>query len=94
MVGTESGAMAAQPAWIRFMQVALADEPEEAMSVPDDIVRVRIDRTSGKLTRRTDHTTLFEYFLRGTEPTMYVLDDEVMDPAEQEDSTPDVEEIF
>ena len=94
MVGTESGAMAAQPAWIRFMQVALEDEPEEAMSVPDDIVRVRIDRTSGKLTRRTDHTTLFEYFLRGTEPTMYVLDDEVMDPAEQEDSTPDVEEIF
>ena len=94
MVGTESGAMAAQPAWIRFMQVALADEPEEAMSVPDDIVRVRIDRTSGKLTRRTDHTTLFEYFLRGTEPTVYVLDDEVMDPAEQEDSTPDVEEIF
>ena len=76
------------------MQVALEDEPEEAMSVPDDIVRVRIDRTSGKLTRRTDHTTLFEYFLRGTEPTMYVLDDEVMDPAEQEDSTPDVEEIF
>ena len=94
MVGTESGAMAAQPAWIRFMQVALEDEPEEAMSVPDDIVRVRIDRTSGKLTRRTDHTTLFEYFLRGTEPTVYVLDDEVMDPAEQEDSTPDVEEIF
>ena len=94
MVGTESGAMAAQPAWIRFMQVALADEPEEAMSVPDDIVRVRIDRTSGKLTRRTDHTTLFEYFLRGTEPSVYVLDDEVMDPAEQEDSTPDVEEIF
>lgn len=94
MVGTESGAMAAQPAWIRFMQVALEDEPEEAMSVPDDIVRVRIDRTSGKLTRRTDHTTLFEYFLRGTEPTVYVLEDDVMDPAEQEDSTPDVEEIF
>lgn len=94
MVGTESGAMAAQPAWIRFMQVALDGEPEEVMSVPDDIVRVRIDRTSGKLTRRTDHTTLFEYFLRGTEPTQYVLEEEILDPAEQEDSTPDVEDIF
>jgi penicillin-binding protein 1A len=94
MVGTESGAMAAQPAWIRFMQVALANEPEVAMSVPKDIIRVRIDRASGKLTRRTDHTTLFEYFLRGTEPTVYVLDDEIIDPAEQENTATETEDIF
>lgn len=94
LVGAESGANAAQPAWIRFMQVALDGEPEAPMPVPDDIVRVRIDRTSGKLTRRTDHTTLFEYFLRGTEPTVYVLEDDIDDPAQQDEESVDVEEIF
>ena len=77
------------------MQVALDGEHEAPMPVPDDIVRVRIDRTSGKLTRRTDHTTLFEYFLQGTEPTTYVRDDEVLDPATQDTTTaPEPEEIF
>ena len=64
MIGAEDGAKAAQPAWIRFMQVALADEPEAPMPIPEEIVTVRIDRNSGKLTRRTDHTSLFEYFIR------------------------------
>ena len=95
MIGGEDGAKAAGPAWIRFMKVALEDKPLSPIPVPDDIVRVRIDRTSGKLTRRTDHTTLFEYFLQGTEPTVYVRDDEVVDPAKQDDTTtPEPEEIF
>lgn len=95
MIGGEDGAKAAGPAWIRFMQVALDEKPHSPIAVPDDIVRVRIDRTSGKLTRRTDHTTLFEYFLQGTEPTVYVRDDDVVDPARQDDTTtPEPEEIF
>ena len=95
LIGTEDGAKAAGPAWIRFMQFALKDKPHSPMPVPENIVRVRIDRTSGKLTRRTDHTTLFEYFLQGTEPTTYVRDDEIVDPAVQETTTaPEPEEIF
>ena len=95
LIGTEDGAKAAGPAWIRFMQYALKDKPHTPMPVPENIVRVRIDRTSGKLTRRTDHTTLFEYFLQGTEPTTYVRDDEVIDPATQDTTTaPEPEEIF
>ncbi|WP_218353426.1 penicillin-binding protein 1A [Alteromonas lipotrueiana] len=95
MIGSESGAHAAQPAWIRFMEQALKDVPEQFVSVPEDMVRVRIDRTSGKLTRRTDHTTLFEYFITGTEPTVYVMDDQVNDPAQEEtNSAPEPEEIF
>ncbi|WP_137168293.1 penicillin-binding protein 1A [Salinimonas lutimaris] len=95
MIGSESGSHAAQPAWIYFMQQALADTPESPIQVPDDIVRVRIDRTSGKLTRRTDHTTLFEYFIKGTEPTVYVLDNDVIDPAQEDEAnTPEPEEIF
>ncbi|WP_414829528.1 penicillin-binding protein 1A [Alteromonas sp. H39] len=95
LIGTEDGAKAAGPAWIRFMEVALADKPETPMPIPEDIVRVRIDRTSGKLTRRTDHTTLFEYFIQGTEPNVYVRDDDVVDPADEEETeTPEPEEIF
>ncbi len=95
LIGTEDGAKAAGPAWIRFMQYALKGKPHSPMPVPENIVRVRIDRTSGKLTRRTDHTTLFEYFLQGTEPTTYVRDDEVIDPATQDKTTaPEPEEIF
>ncbi|APD84949.1 penicillin-sensitive transpeptidase [Alteromonas sp. Mex14] len=95
MIGIEDGAKAAQPAWIRFMEYALESKPHTPMPVPENIVRVRIDRTSGKLTRRTDHTTLFEYFLQGTEPTTYVRDDEVLDPATQDETTaPEPEEIF
>ena len=95
LIGTEDGAKAAGPAWIRFMQRALEDKPHTPIPVPENIVRVRIDRTSGKLTRRTDHTTLFEYFLQGTEPTTYVRDDEVVDPATQDTTTtPEPEEIF
>jgi len=95
LVGTEDGAKAAGPAWIRFMQDVLAQKPYSPIQVPENIVRVRIDRTSGKLTRRTDHTTLFEYFLQGTEPTTYIRDDNVVDPAEEEQKTaPEPEEIF
>lgn len=95
LIGTEDGAKAAGPAWIRFMDYALADKPHSPISIPEKIVRIRIDRTSGKLTRRTDHTTLFEYFLQGTEPTSYVRDDEIVDPAMQDTKTaPEPEEIF
>ena len=95
LIGIEDGAKAAEPAWIRFMQHALESKPHTPIPVPENILRVRIDRTSGKLTRRTDHTTLFEYFLQGTEPTTYVRDDEVLDPATQGKTTaPEPEEIF
>lgn len=95
MIGTEDGAKAAEPAWIRFMQRALAEKPYSPMPVPEKIVRIRIDRTTGKLTQRSDHTTLFEYFLQGTEPTSYVRDDEVVDPAEKDTTAmPEPEEIF
>lgn len=95
LIGAEDGAKAAGPAWIRFMEKALEDVPHTPMPIPDDIIRVRIDRTSGKLTRHTDHTTLFEYFLKGSEPKVYVTEDEFVDPAEQEASkVPEPEEIF
>lgn len=84
MFGGEDGARVAQPAWIRFMQVALDGQPERDVRIPESIVSVRIDRTTGKLTNRTDHTSLFEFFKVGTEPDSYVLDDEIVDPLQDD----------
>ncbi|RQW61654.1 penicillin-binding protein 1A [Vibrio viridaestus] len=70
--GGESGGKTAQPAWIEFMQQILADVPEQEEAVPDNIIRVRIDRATGLLTNKTDGTSMFEYFEAGTEPREYV----------------------
>jgi penicillin-binding protein 1A len=71
ITGTEFGAKTALPAWISFMEVALKGQPEAPLPVPEGIVSVRIDRESGKLTRRADHTSRFEYFIKGTEPKTF-----------------------
>ncbi|WP_041713277.1 penicillin-binding protein 1A [Paraglaciecola sp. T6c] len=95
MIGGEDGAKAAEPAWIRFMQQALDGVPEKKRPMPTDLVTTRIDLASGKLTQRTDHTSMFEYFMQGTAPTSYVSDSEFVDPAEEssEQSKP-LEDIF
>ena len=70
--GGEYGGSTAEPAWIDFMQTALEGEPQRNKSIPKDIVRVRIDRDSGLLTHKVDGSSMFEYFVKGTEPTEYV----------------------
>lgn len=70
--GAEAGAKTAQPAWIDFMVDALVDVPEQRKVIPSDIVKVRIDRNTGLLTRSNDSSSMFEYFEKGTEPTEYV----------------------
>ncbi len=93
--GGENGAKSALPAWIRFMQVALADVPEQGKIVPENVVQVRIDRTTGKLTTRTDHTSKFEYFIAGTEPTEFIDANDVFDPkAEEQPTNEEEDEIF
>ncbi|MBO1254631.1 penicillin-binding protein 1A [Alteromonas sp. 5E99-2] len=95
LIGSEDGAKAAQPAWIRFMQQVLADKPNQPLIVPEDIVQVRVDRNSGFLTRRSDHTTLFEYFRRGTEPSQFVKEEDIIDPATLGDQkTEESDDIF
>jgi len=72
--GAEAGAKTAQPAWIDFMKVALDGVPEHEKVLPNDIVRVRIDRNSGLLTNKQDASSMFEYFIKGTEPKEYEQD--------------------
>jgi penicillin-binding protein 1A len=94
LIGGEDGAKAAQPAWIRFMQVALEDEPEGTKDIPKDIVRVRIDRATGLLTRKTDTSSTFEYFKKGTEPTTFVAQDSFELTIDEEESQPILDELF
>jgi penicillin-binding protein 1A len=95
LIGSESGAHAAQPAWIRFMQHALAGKPEHSLPMPTDLLTVRIDKGTGKLTNRTDKTSMFEYFTQGTEPQDFVADAQIIEPAAQgEQSKNHIEDIF
>ncbi|MGF1721635.1 PBP1A family penicillin-binding protein [Vibrio kyushuensis] len=72
ITGGEAGAKTAQPAWVDFMEVALDGVPIQRKQLPKNIVRVRIDRDSGLLTNKFDSSSMFEYFLEGTEPTEFV----------------------
>jgi penicillin-binding protein 1A len=95
LFGGEAGASAAQPAWIRFMQHALADKPEHLLPMPTDLLTVRIDKGTGKLTNRTDKTSRFEYFTQGTEPKIFVADAQIIEAADQgEQSKKQIEDIF
>jgi penicillin-binding protein 1A len=95
LIGSESGAHAAQPAWIRFMQHVLAGKPEHSLPMPTDLLTVRIDKGTGKLTNRTDKTSMFEYFIQGTEPQTFVVDAQIIEAADQgEQSKNHIEDIF
>lgn len=69
--GTESGARTALPAWLDYMTVVLPGYSEQRLQPPTGLSSVRIDLASGLLSRSTDHTSSFEYFKLGTEPTQY-----------------------
>lgn len=95
VIGAEDGAKAAQPAWIRFMQEVLQGVKPSSKQIPEGIVRVRIDRASGLLTNKTDATSMFEYFVKGTEPTTFVRQDSLQLPIEEDKTQePDLEELF
>jgi len=83
--GGEAGAKTAQPAWIEFMQQALKGVPQRPNVLPEDILQVRIDRESGLLTHKSDYTSRFEYFIKGTEPTEYVNNQDADSSFEQLD---------
>lgn len=69
--GAEGGAKTALPMWINYMETALEDATIEPFQVPPGLVMARIDLKTGKLSRKSDYTTRFEYFLPGTAPTEY-----------------------
>lgn len=75
ITGAEAGAKTAQPGWVEFMRIALDGVPDQQKTIPPNIIRVRIDRDSGLLTNKLDASSMFEYFVQGTEPKEYVQED-------------------
>ncbi|MDO7084027.1 penicillin-binding protein 1A [Pseudocolwellia sp. AS88] len=69
ITGSEAGANSAQPAWNLYMKEALPYFPYEAFTQPNDVVSARIDKATGKLSHKTDRSSDFEYFKKGTIPT-------------------------
>jgi penicillin-binding protein 1A len=65
----ETGARAALPIWLEFMQKALALEPKEDFIIPQGITFVKIDPETGLLATDACPKILIESFLKGSEPT-------------------------
>lgn len=65
---TESGAHAALPIWVEFMQAVLPSLPVMPFEIPDDIQFVKVDPNTGLLADEGQPGTV-EIFAKGTEPT-------------------------
>ena len=63
----ETGGRTALPVWIDFMRVALDGIPEKPLVPPENIVRILINRETGKPTTPDDPESMEEYFIEGTE---------------------------
>jgi penicillin-binding protein 1A len=71
----ETGAQAAAPAWISFMQTAVKDLEPLDFSVPDTIEFRPIDPATGLLTIEDSSDSVIEVFAPGSAPTRYVVDE-------------------
>jgi penicillin-binding protein 1A len=67
---TESGAHAALPIWINFMQKAFKPLPVVAFTIPEGITFVKVDPTTGLLEDEQEGgASTVELFTKGSEPT-------------------------
>jgi penicillin-binding protein 1A len=85
----ETGARAALPIWIAFMNKALADVPPEDFKAPAGIVMMKVNIETGLPTREESNETIIEAFVEGTLP------EETEDNGKEEPpSSPSVRDIF
>ncbi len=67
----ETGGRAALPIWVDFMEGALTGELYHDFSVPENIIRVSIDKESGLLSSQDCPFAEKAAFIKGTEPKEY-----------------------
>jgi penicillin-binding protein 1A len=88
----EEGGRTALPMWVYFMGEALRDRPEHRMPEPPGVVRMWVNRDTGRPTTAGSAGAIFEAFLEGHLPDAGSLEltDEVgaesMEPTASEDS--------
>ena len=68
----ETGARAALPIWIDFMKAYIKDRPKRDWDVPENIIRVSVDRRTGLIANPPagcdQRDMILETFRKGTEP--------------------------
>lgn len=69
-----TGARAAGPIWVRFMQQAMKGLPEEKFKVPPGVRFLNVDRRTGLLSREGCGPKVWEAFIEGSEPTRSCTD--------------------
>jgi len=67
----ETGARAALPIWIEFMTQALDSKPFQYFDMPDDMVRIPMDPSTGLLVSDDSPRSVTALFKKGTEPKRY-----------------------
>ncbi|HSP06631.1 MAG TPA: PBP1A family penicillin-binding protein [Acidobacteriota bacterium] len=67
----ETGAEAALPIWIEFMQTVLKDKPVEDFQATSNIITVAIDRFTGLRATPDCTDVIIESFIAGSEPKQY-----------------------
>ncbi len=72
----ETGSKAAAPAWVSFMEKALAGLPPVDFPVPDGIEFRPVDPATGLLVTEDSDNPHIEVFAPGTAPTRYVMDEQ------------------
>jgi penicillin-binding protein 1A len=70
----ETGAKAALPGWLGFMQRAVKDLEPQAFPIPDTIEFHAIDPGTGLLAPEESASAIIEAFAPGTAPTNYAID--------------------
>ena len=65
--GSETGGAAALPIWIKYMATALKGLPEVEPAIPDGILALRIDPTTG-VRADNDENGIYEYFYHENPP--------------------------
>lgn len=67
----ETGAEAALPIWIDFMQTVLKEQPVEEFQATSNIITVAVDRFTGLRATPDCTDVIIESFIAGTEPKQY-----------------------
>jgi len=64
----ETGARAALPVWMAFMEKALAESPHRYFDIPDDVVRMSVNTVTGRIAPTGSPASADMLFKKGTEP--------------------------
>jgi penicillin-binding protein 1A len=85
----ETGARAALPIWVAFMNEALADVPVEDFKAPPGIVMKKVNIETGLLSHEESSETIIEAFVEGMLP-----EEKEDDGKEEPPSSPSVRDMF